>query len=41
VSALDPLTFLGVSTTLLMVAAVACYLPARRAMSLDPANTLR
>jgi len=41
VSALDPVTFLAVSTTLLMVGALACYLPARRAMALDPANTLR
>jgi putative ABC transport system permease protein len=41
VSAQDPLTFAAVAVTVLSVAAVACYVPARRAMAVDPALTLR
>jgi putative ABC transport system permease protein len=37
----DPLTFAAVSGTLAAVALVACYLPARRAMRVDPATSLR
>ena len=40
VSSLDPLTFGFVSTILLIVGALACYVPARRAMAVDPVNTL-
>lgn len=41
VSALDPLTFCAVTVLICVVAAIACYIPARRAMSVDPLVALR
>jgi ABC-type antimicrobial peptide transport system permease subunit len=37
----DPLTFLWVSLALVLVAAAACYVPARRALKIDPVQALR
>ncbi|MES1243386.1 MAG: ABC transporter permease [Acidobacteriota bacterium] len=41
VSTLDPVVFLGVSAVLLAIAVFASYLPARKAMQVDPVVTLR
>jgi len=41
VSATDPITFLSVSAGVVVVGAVACYIPARRAIKIGPAEALR
>jgi putative ABC transport system permease protein len=41
IHAADPATFLGVAILLTLVAATACYFPARKALRVDPLVALK
>jgi ABC-type antimicrobial peptide transport system permease subunit len=41
VSPVDPLTYAAMTFLVVLIAYLACYLPSRRAASVDPVNALR
>jgi len=41
VNASDPVTFVSISLLLILVGLIACFLPTRRALSVDPMIALR
>lgn len=41
VSATDPVTYIAIATLPTLIALAACYIPARRAMKVDPIEALR
>jgi putative ABC transport system permease protein len=41
VSSYDPVTYAVVATALITAAVVACYIPAQRAVRIDPMDALR
>jgi ABC-type antimicrobial peptide transport system permease subunit len=41
ISASDPLTYVGISALLTLIALLACLIPARRALKVDPIIALR
>jgi ABC-type antimicrobial peptide transport system permease subunit len=41
ISTTDPMTFVAVPAILVVVAMIACVVPARRALAVDPASTIR
>jgi putative ABC transport system permease protein len=41
VKAADPLTFVALAAVLIFIGTLACYIPARKAASVDPVVALR
>jgi ABC-type lipoprotein release transport system permease subunit len=41
VSPVDPLTYSAITAVIVIISYIACYLPSRRAASVEPVNALR